>query len=319
MRPLLAALLLLPAVGTAQTLSVTINSAITYGTNVNPVLAFNASGCSSNITGSWTGTGLTTACTSLQLWITNTTCAATPNTTVAPVDYIFYTQAAGNLVGGLTTDTFSFTASVLPGFAAGALDGGNTSCGSVNDFTNYVCGAVTLNTATSGCTGTVVQPTTINGLRYDNVPPDPPTINIVPLDSQLSVRLSPDALTPVVDVQYYLVQYALQSTDGGTYDGGTLNYTPVGGNIAASNAAVSISNLVNGDVYSIQGFTVDEASNVSTTPTTVTGSPVMTTGFYANYLNDGGQVGGCGDSAGGAPSALALGALLALVLARRRG
>jgi hypothetical protein len=318
MRPLLAALLLLPSVGAAQTLAVTINGAVTYGTSTVPVLAFNASACGNSIAGSWTGTSLTAACTSLQIWVTAGSCGATPNTTVAPIDFIAYTAQAGDLAGGLTTDTFNFNTSSLPGFGVGALDGGNTSCGTVNDFTNTVCSGVTMNTAANGCTGTNVQAPSV-GLRYDNVPPDPPNINIVPLDSQLSVRLSPDSLTPVADVQYYLVQYALQSTDGGTYDGGTLNYTPVGGNIVASNAAVTISGLTNGNVYSIQAFTVDEASNKSTTPNTMTGSPVMTTGFYANYINDGGQTGGCGDSAGGGPSALALGVFLSLVLARRRG
>jgi hypothetical protein len=314
MRPLLAALLLLPSVGAAQTLALTINGAVTYGTSTVPVLAFNSTACSNSIAGSWTGTGLTTACTSLQVWLTAFSCGTAPSTTNVPADFIASTTQAGDLANGTTTINFSFSAASLPGFGTGALDGGNTSCGTVVDFTNTVCAAVTLNTATNGCTGTNVQAPTVS-LRYDNVPPDPPSINIVPLDSQLSVRLTPDSLTPVADVLYYRVQYALQPSDGGAPGG----YTPVGGNISASAAAVTISSLVNGELYSIQGFTVDEASNVSTTPTTVTGSPVMTTGFYANYIDDGGQTGGCGDSAGGGPSALALGVFLSLVLARRRG
>lgn len=315
MRPLLAALLLLvPALGAAQTLAVTINGAITSGTNATPVLAYNAAnGCSATVGGSWTGTSLTTACTSLQIWLTTTSCGTVPSTTNVPADVVVYTAQAGDLANGLANANFTFSFSVLPGFSTGAVDGGNTSCGTAVDFSNTVCGGVTLNTSANGCTGTNVQSPAVT-LRYDNIPPDPPSVAIVPLDSQLSVRLAPDALTPIADVLYYRVQYALQP-DGGTPG----NYTPVGGNIAVTNAAVTISNLVNGELYSIQAFTVDEASNVSTTPTTVTGSPVMTTGFYANYLNDGGQPGGCGDTGGGGPSAVALAALVLMAVVRRRG
>jgi hypothetical protein len=306
MRPLLAALLLLPALGEAQTLAVTINGAITSGTSTVPVLAFNAGSCGSTLGGSWTGTSLTTACTSLQIWVTASSCGTAPSTTNVPADVIIYTAQAGDLANGLATDTFTFLANILPGFSASG-----SACGSTVDFTNTVCAAVTLNTATNGCTGTNVQAPTVS-LRYDNVPPLPPTVTLVPLDSQLSVRLSPSDATDTITS--FQAQYAVEPTDGGTP-----NYIGVGGTIPVNNAAVTISGLINGTNYLVQGFSVDEASNVSVASTPVVGSPVLTLGFYANYLNDGGQPGGCGESVGGGPSALAFAALLVLGVARRRG
>ncbi len=301
--------MLVPALGAAQTLAVTINGAIVTGTNVTPVLAYNAAnGCSATVGASWTGSALTTACTSLQIWVTATSCGTIPSTTNVPADVVVYTAQVGDLANGLATANFTFSFGVLPTFSSAG-----STCGAAIDFTNTVCAAVTTKASDLSCTGAVAQAPTV-GLRYDNVPPDPPAITLVPLDSQLSVRLSPSATTPIADVLYYLVQYALEPADGGTP-----SYTPVGGNISVSNPAVTITGLVNDETYSIQGFTVDEASNQSTTPTTVTGSPVMTTGFYANYLNDGGQPGGCGETGGGGPSALAFVALLVLALVRRRG
>jgi len=93
----------------------------------------------------------------------------------------------------------------------------------------------------------------------------------------------------------------------------------VPGNISPANPKVTINNLVNGINYIIEGFTVDGAGNISAASNPVVGTPVVTYGFYANYLDDGGQPGGCGDAAGGAPSALAFATVLLLAVARRRG
>ncbi len=251
------------------------------------------------------GTSLTTACTPLQIWMSALTCANTPGA----LDYVFYTAPAAQLTtGGLTQDTFQITFNSLPSFTAGS------SCGAVVDFTNNVCASVQLNDTTNACSGTVVtgtpSPLTI---RYDNVPPAPPTVTIVPLDSQLSVRLAPS--DPSDTISYFRAQYAVEPADGGTP-----NYIASGGNVAANNPVVTISGLVNGTNYLVQGFSIDEATNQSVPSAAVVGSPVVTYGFYANYLGSGGQpAGGCGDAAGGGPSALALVSVLLLGLLRRRG
>jgi len=301
MRPLLAALLLLlPAAVFGQTIALTLNGA---GTS-NSLARNAANGCGTLFAGGWAGTSLTTACTSLQIWVSASTCGNTPGTT----DYIIYTASAGQLTtGGLTSDTFSGSFNSLPSFTAG------TTCGAAVDFTNNLCASVQLNDTTNSCTGTVVQgtPSPIT-IRYDNIPPLPPTMNIVPLDTQLSVRLAPSDTTDTIS--YFRVQYALEPTDGGTP-----NYIAYGGNVAANNPAITISGLVNGTNYLVQGFSIDEATNQSAPSAAQVASPVVTYGFYANYLGDGGQPGGCGDSAGGAPSVAALATVLLLGLVRRRG
>jgi hypothetical protein len=318
MRPLLAVLLLLPVVGAAQTLSIAVNGASSTGTGTttSSSIAFNT--CTNNVGGSWTGTSLTGACSTLQIWITAVGCGSTgaPTTGNVPADFVVYTAQSGDLAGGLTTDTFQFNFGSLPGFSITTADGGvsGNACGQPVDFTNTLCAGLTIKAADASCTGGAIQSNTVS-LRYDNIPPDPPTVSIVPLDSQLSVRLAASATTSTADLNYFQVQYAVDNTA----DGGTPNYVAVCGNVAATNPACTISGLVNGENYLIQGFTVDEATNRSAASTPTPGSPVLTLGFYANYINDGGQVGGCGDSAGGAPSALAFATFLLVVLARRRG
>jgi hypothetical protein len=307
---LLAALFLLPSLGFAQTLTLTVSgTSTTVGTATasTPTLAANASACSYSVSASWTGTSLTGACTSLQIWLTATTCGTAPSTTNSPADVVVYTAQAGSLTGGLTSDSFSFSFNTLPSFSS-------NSCGSVVDFTNMLCAAVTIAATGGACTGTVAQASPVN-IRYDNVPPDPPTVSIVQLDSKLSVHLSPAGSgTAASDIQYFQVQYALELPDGGT--GG---WTAVGGNIAASTGTVTISNLVDGNNYLVVGYSIDEASNTSSKSTPVVGTPVLTYGFYANYLDDGGHPGGCGDVAGGGPSAMAFVIVLLSASARGRG
>jgi hypothetical protein len=307
MRPLLVAALLLPAAGLAQSgIVLTLNGAGTSG-----VLARNSSGCSTVVAGSWTGTGLTGACTPLQVWLTSSTsaCGAAPSTTNSPADVIVYTTPAGTLTSGaLTSATFNFNFTALPSFSIS----GN-SCGSVVDFSNQLCAGLTLNDTTGQCNGTAVTSTPLQSIRYDNVPPAPPALAITPLDGQLSVRLSPS--DPNDTILSYSVQYALAPPDGGTP-----NYVSGGSNIPANNPTVTISGLANGTTYLVLGYSVDEATNLSAASAPVAASPVLTLGFYANYINDGGKpAGGCGDASGGGPSALALVTVLLLGLVRRRG
>jgi hypothetical protein len=308
MRPFLAALLLLPATGLAQSgIVLTLNGAGTSG-----VLARNASGCSTIVAGSWTGTGLTAACTSLQFWVTSSpsACGAAPSTTNVPADFVITTVPSSSLTTGTVTQgPYSFNFTSLPSFSTS----GN-SCGAVVDFTNYICAGVTLTDTTGACQGAAVTGTPVLSVRYDNIPPDPPLLSITPLDGQLSVRLSPSDTSDTISG--YNVQFAVEPPDGGT-----ANFAPACGTIAANNPVCTISGLVNGTNYLVQGYSIDEATNSSgpSTPPTV-GTPVVTLGFYSNYINDGGKpAGGCGDAAGGGPSALALATVLLLGLVRRRG
>jgi uncharacterized protein (TIGR03382 family) len=300
MRPLLAALLLLlPSAGFAQSLVLTING--------NPV-ARNADGCSTSVAGNWVGASLTAACTPLQVWISATNnCGAAPSTTNTPPDFVVDTTQTGELVNGTTTKSFTFSFNAMPSFATNA-------CGANVDFTNYVCAGVTMKDGTGACSGTGVTAASI-GVRYDNLRPPPPSVTITPLDSKLSVRLAATGSgTDVTDVQYFNTEYAVDPGDAGTPA-----WVEKGGNISANNPTVEISPLINGVVYLVRGYSVDEAGNKSVASDPVTGKPVVTYGFFDNYVADGGQeTGGCG-AVGGGPSALALGTLLLLALVRRRG
>jgi uncharacterized protein (TIGR03382 family) len=295
-------LLLAPAVAFGQSgLVLTVNGSGTSG-----VLAYNANGCGNQVAGNWAGTGLTAACTSLQIWVTTGVCGNTPNTTVVPLDLIVSTIPAGSLTSGTVTGApFNFAFSSLPGFTAA------NPCGSVTDFQNQLCGGVTLNDSTGACQGTQVNSSPTQTLRYDNIPPVAPTLAITPLDGQLSVRLAPG--DPSDSIQSFLVQYAVQTIDGGTGNLISAGSAPI------NNPVVTISGLTNGTNYLVQGQSIDEATNQSPPSAPVVASPVVTLGFYANYIADGGQPGGCGSVAGGGPSALAVALVLLLGLVRRRG
>jgi hypothetical protein len=299
MRFLLAALFLVPASGFAQTLTLTVSGA---------PIAKNASGCADNVAGNWLGSGLTAACTSLQIWVTaSTTCADAPSPTASPPDVVVQTVQSGDLANGTTTGTFSFAFNTMPGFVSSA-------CGTDVDFTNYLCASVTSRGGTGSCDGTLTKASAV-ALRYDNLPPPPPAVSVTPLDSKLSVGLAATGTgTDVTDVQFFNVQFAVAPTTGGTP-----NWLNAGGDISASNPSVTINNLVNGTTYLVRGFSKDEAGNISDPSDPVSAEPVQTFGFWSNYIDDGGQdAGGC-TAAGGASSAAALAALAALAFLRRRG
>jgi uncharacterized protein (TIGR03382 family) len=298
MRALLALLLLLPAWGYAQSLTLTVSGS---------PLALNASGCSNGVAGSWTGSGLTAACNTLQVWLTaSSACGALPSTTASPPDVVVATAQAGDLNGGLSTAPFSFNFNLLPSFTTNA-------CGASVDFTNYLCASVTSRSSTGTCDGTVTQAASVS-IRYDNVPPPAPVVTVTPLDSKLTVRLTPSGSgTDVTDVQYFNVEFAVDPGDAGAPV-----WLSVGGNVSVNNPAVTISNLVNGTTYLVRGYSKDEASNLSPPSDPVAAQPVLTNGFFSNYIADGGQdKGGCA-ATGGAPSVFGLVALLLVTLARRR-
>jgi hypothetical protein len=300
-------LLLVPAVGLAQaTLTIKVSGA---GTGTSPSLAYNAANCTTPVAGTWAVSGLSNPCSSLSIWTTATSCGTNvaPNTTTTPPDYLVTAISAGTLTGGTTSGPFSFLFNTLPGFSTS----GN-ACGAMADFTNTLCAAVQLPDSTGACTGTIVGGTPVVSLRYDNIPPVPPNVTVQPLDSQLSVRLAPADTTDTISS--YQVQYAV---DAGA--GVPPTYIGIGGSIPANNPSVTIANLNNGTDYFIQALSVDEATNQSPFSAPVVAAPVLTLGFYANYLNDGGTQGGCGDAAGGGPSALAFATVVLLVCARRRG
>jgi hypothetical protein len=310
MRPLLAALLFVPAVGLAQTASLAITVS---GTGTSGTLAYNASNCTTPVVGTWTVTNLSPSpCTALSIWTTAFTCGTNvaPNNTYTPPDALVTSIPSGTLTSGTTKGTFTFPFNALPGFSSG--DGG-VPCGSASDFTNTLCAAVQLLDNTGACAGITVTGTPVITLRYDNIPPIPPAVTVSPLDSQLSVRLAPGDSTDTIS--NYQVQYA---PDAGA--GVPPTYRPAtSGNIPANNPSVTISNLTNGTDYFIVALAIDEATNQSPYSTPVVATPVVTLGFYANYLDAGGTQGGCGDAAGGGPSALAFATVLLLFVARRRG
>lgn len=307
MRPLLVALLLLPAVGLAQTTpSVTITVS---GAGLNGTLAYNASNCTTPVVGSWKVSNVSNPCTPLSIWTTAFTCGSNvaPVTTTSPPDALVLSISSGTLTSGTTDGPFKFIFNTLPSFT---LSG--NACGAASDFTDTLCAAVQLPDSTGACTGTIVTGSPVFTLRYDNIAPVAPAVTVKPLDSQLTVQLAPGDSTDTIS--NYQVQYAV---DAGA--GVTPSYIGVGNNIPANNASVTISSLTNGTEYFIRALAIDEANNQSPFSTPVVATPVLTFGFYGNFFRDGGTAGGCGDASGGGPSALAFATVFLLVVARRRG
>ncbi|HMK73527.1 MAG TPA: MXAN_2561 family MXYO-CTERM-anchored protein, partial [Myxococcaceae bacterium] len=244
----------------------------------------------------------------LQIFVTaSTTCPDAPSATSSPPDVVVQTVQSGDLANGTTTGTFSFAFNTMPGFVSGA-------CGTDVDFTNYLCASVTSRGGTGSCDGTLTKASAI-ALRYDNLPPPPPAVSVTSLDSKLSVGLAATGTgTDLTDVQFFNVQFAVAPSDGGAP-----NWLAADGDISASTPSVTINNLVNDTTYLVRGYSKDEAGNLSGPSDPVSGMPEQTFGFWANYIDDGGQdTGGC-TAAGGASSGAALAALALLALAWRRG
>jgi len=82
----------------------------------------------------------------------------------------------------------------------------------------------------------------------------------------------------------------------------------------------TISGLLNGTPYEIQGFAFDEANNQSEASAPVIATPEHSSGFWEEYKNAGGhEIGGCSATGAAVPSVIgALAALAALLGGRRR-
>jgi len=248
----------------------------------------------------WTSSGLSgaNACGSLQVWVTNSaSCGATPATgSDGGTDMIIGTFSLATATSG---NSNSFRFSDLPGLSG-------VGCSASVDISNAVCASVQYRASTVGdCT--TVQAANLT-VRYDNVPPDPPSVNLLPQDSQIVVQLSSNN-DP--DVLYYRVEYAVQPPS----DGGANWFTLP--DISANVTSKPIQGLANETTYLVRARSLDEVNNLSAYSDTLSATPEASNGFWAEYKAAGGhEAGGCNASGVAVPSLV--GALVALVTLLRR-
>jgi len=292
----LAAVLLASAVSQAQT--ITLNFQGTSATS----FAGGPNDCSNQVPiVQWTSSGLTSAnaCGSLQVWVTNSaSCASSPGTAGSDggTDLIIGTFSLATATSG---NSNSFRFQDLPGLASGG-------CAAMVDVSNAVCASVQYRASTVGdCTTLSASNLTV---RYDNVPPDPPSITLLPQDSQIVVQLSANN-DP--DVLYYRVEYAVQPP----YDAGA-NWTTLP-DISSNITSKPITGLTNETTYLVRARSLDEVNNLSNYSDTLSATPEASNGFWAEYKGAGGhELGGCNASGVAVPSLM--GALVALVTLLRR-
>jgi len=298
LRLALAAALLLGTAAAAQSITLTFPASAT-------TLNKGPSGCNDSVRVTWTASGFgTSPCNSLQLWVANgQACGDSPGTSA--------TDGGTDLVLGtfnLTTQqtgTGDFVVSDMPGVAG-------RSCGEAIDVKNFVCASVQYR-ATVGGNCSTVQGTPNLIIRYDNVPPDAPTISADGLDGKISVHFAYNG-SGASDVLYWSAEYGIKPAGGGD----PAVWTPTG-QISTSKTTNPITGLLNGTTWLVRGYAYDEVNNPSVASATVEATPQHSSGFWEEYKADGGnEVGGC-SSAGAAavPSAIAALSVLAAVLRRR--
>ena len=298
-RVALLAGLLLGAAASAQTINLNF-----IGSPALTTLAKGPAGCNDQVQVSWNTSGLSSgnACTSLEIWITNSqTCGDHPST-------------AGSDAGpgtDLSIGTFSLatqTTGTANNFKVSDIPGVAGNCAIIADIKNAICSSVDFRNTIGGTCSTISASSLI--IRYDTQPPDPPTLELLPQDSKIVVRLGNNGDS---DVLNYLVQYALQPTSGGSPGWVTLPEVP------ATVTSKAIDGLINGTTYVVQAFALDEVDNVSQASDQQSATPQASNGFWGEYKAAGGaDTGGCSATGAAVPSVLgALGVLVALLRRRR--
>jgi uncharacterized protein (TIGR03382 family) len=268
-------------------------------------LAYGLPGCNNSVRVTWTATGFgSSACNSLQLWVANgQACADSPGTSATDggTDLILGTFSLNTQ----TTGTGDFVVSNMPGVTG-------KNCNDAIDVKNYVCASVQYRTTVGGnCSTAQATPNLV--IRYDNVPPDPPTISADGLDGKISVHFAYNG-SGASDVLNWLAEYGVEPPGGG--DPAVWNRTS---QISTSKTSNPIEGLLNGTTYLVRGYAFDEVSNSSAPSASVEATPEHSSGFWEEYKNDGGQeVGGCSAAGAAVPSAIGVMAVLVALLQRRR-
>jgi uncharacterized protein (TIGR03382 family) len=293
--------LLIGAAASAQ--SITLNF---VGSNANiTTLARGPAGCNDQVQVQWVTSGLNSgnACTSMDLWVTNSqTCGDHPSTGITDAgtgtDLSIGTFSLATQTQGLAN---SFRVSDIPGVAG--------NCAIIADIKNALCASVDFRTSTVGGDCSTLKAANLI-VRYDTQPPNPPTLDLLPQDAKIVVRLGDNGDT---DVLNFLVQYAVQPVGGASPSWISLPEIP------ATVTSKAIDGLINGTTYVVQAFSLDEVDNVSPPSPQQTGTPQASNGFWGEYKAAGGaDTGGCSASGAAMPSVLgALGVLVALLRRRR--
>jgi uncharacterized protein (TIGR03382 family) len=268
-------------------------------------LARGPAGCNDQVRVQWTTTGLTSAnaCTSLDLWVTNSqSCGDHPaNGTTDAGTGTDFSIGSFSLATQATGLANVFRVSDIPGVAG--------NCSIIADVTNAICASVDFRTSTVGGDCSTLKAANLT-VRYDTQPPNAPTLDLLPQDSKIVVRLGNNGDN---DVLNFLVQYAVQPASGASPTWISLPEIP------ATVTSKSIDGLINGTTYVVQAFSLDEVDNVSQPSPEQSGTPEASNGFWAEYKAAGGaDTGGCSASGAAMPSVLgALGVLVALLRRRR--
>jgi hypothetical protein len=277
---------LLPAIAFGQS-SIT----LTLGAGGQTDVFKNGGQCNDHLAVNWTGNVSGVACAPFEVFATvKSSCPDKPDTDSG--DFTIGTE--DDLSKG--SGTFDFVISNLPIF-----DGG--TCGGEVDKTVNICG--TFSVGQIDCGGVtpaqVVKASPVPTIRFDSIPPPAPVVTEVnTLDGALGVRVNPGNDTSTVTVQY-------REQGGGNF----ISVSPYSAQIGGT----TIDGLTNGTTYEVRATVSDQANNDSEPSAVKTGTPARTDGFWAAYVNDGGQeTGGC--SVAG-PSSLAL-LLIAAAFGRAR-
>jgi hypothetical protein len=300
-----SALLLFSSAAFAQA----INLQLDVNTTTNTSFAVGPPDCLNTHVITWTASLPSTdlACTDLFIWFAPNACeeitdGGTPGEFIA-ADVTNNTADSNNwMTLGATAQTINFTTNQL------TLADGGSVCDdpSVDNLTFDLCGAFLYTTSGQDCASTVsgvVTPVAaappLVTFTYDSLPPPIPILDsVVPGDTTVTATgdgtIDTNTFNPIVSMN---VSYR---TSG--FDGGAPGPWQGGNSIAGNQGSVTISGLTDGQSYDFAIQATDTAGNTSNLSEPQSATPILTNGFFGQYLADNGHDrGGCASAAGLVP------------------
>jgi hypothetical protein len=216
----------------------------------------------------------------MQVWGTSASaCESSP-----PDGGVITTVPEASFSAG--SGSFTVNVSSLPGLSSAQCN----VAGGVN-VTDLLCAQATFQTSIvlgGSCTSSSITPLTV---ELNTAPPPVPVISVQGLNQELLINVtssnSGTGTTPINSVTIYFAPVT-----GGT--GGQQSFTTTG------SANVTVTGLTNGVTYAVHAVYTGTNGLPSQPSNTADGTPEPVNSFYANFVNAGGNGGGCSAPAGAA-------------------
>jgi hypothetical protein len=304
MRRLAALVLALaPALALAQTTTSLTQINFSYaGTNEYRFRETACTGSTSSLQVTWNVpalVSLTTLCTPLKIWLTNTSCGDDLKDNDLSVTQLSQTELIAK------TGYLTLSLADLPIFATSSVDAGTDAvCGTLGvERTAQLCGSY--KSSAGGCSlgvQSVLQAAPLK-LIYDTAPPAAPSLDSLEVQDSIIIAHY-TASTGTTKLYSQVAPAGIVAFDTKATDTALLG-------------KVKLTGLSNGVAYDVRLVPVDAAGNEGPASNVLSATPLKSYGFWSNYRQSGGaDQGGCSAATGLLPALAGL--FIVLVSSRRK-